>query len=214
MCQDGIEDALAAFSHIMEAGRPRVRLHDSEGTRPILPDGEEDVPQPKYPDGEKIKDGEKYVPKPHDPFLPLPFLPLPFPLPNDPPDDVPPDDGISDDDDENDSDDYGDDGGDDEGPDEGDETVQMVYWSIDGDNPCNACIENSEVGNVPIGTIFPSGDVAPPAHLRCACTLRDAESDFVLDPAIAARMSKARQSKRLPHSPNGRYQRETPKGGW
>lgn len=190
-----INEALDAFGQIMEAGRPRVRVHDSEGTRPILPDdGEGDVPRPKYPDGEKIKDGEKYVPKPHDPFPPLPFLPLPFPLPDDVPPDQPPEDGGAPDDS-----DPGDDNSDDSGgPDDGGETVQMVYWSIDGNNPCNACIENSEAGNVPIGTVFPSGDVAPPAHAHCQCSLRDAENDFALDPAEAMRMSKVRKV-RLPH---------------
>jgi hypothetical protein len=47
----------------------------------------------------------------------------------------------------------------------------LVQWMglVDA---CPACLANMEVGAVPVGTVFPSGHVAPPAHEFCRCDLQ------------------------------------------
>lgn len=50
--------------------------------------------------------------------------------------------------------------------------VKTVGWLLSGlHDQEDECDLNHEAGNIPIGEAFPSGDVAPPAHPRCICTM-------------------------------------------
>jgi hypothetical protein len=44
-------------------------------------------------------------------------------------------------------------------------------WITTGDNPCPECIENEDAGFIGVDGEFPSGDLAPLAHLNCQCVL-------------------------------------------
>lgn len=59
---------------------------------------------------------------------------------------------------------------------------QLVSWM--GMYPCqNICQPNVDVGPVPYGTVFPSGDTEPPAHEHCQCWLDYDGSDDDLSDA-------------------------------
>jgi SPP1 gp7 family putative phage head morphogenesis protein len=38
-------------------------------------------------------------------------------------------------------------------------------------DPCEICAENGDAGIIPIDEAFPSGDMRPPAHPQCRCSL-------------------------------------------
>jgi len=60
------------------------------------------------------------------------------------------------------------------------DVVTKVKWLKSGLHKGRECCDlNSEAGAVPIGEAFPSGDVAPPTHIVCYCTLSIAE---IIDP--------------------------------
>lgn len=47
-------------------------------------------------------------------------------------------------------------------------------WIINPESPTanhDGCGENAEAGWIPIAASFPSGDICPPSHSRCACAL-------------------------------------------
>lgn len=46
----------------------------------------------------------------------------------------------------------------------------LMYWVNDG-NPCKICIENEAASPLPIGSEWPSGSQAPPAHPNCRCSI-------------------------------------------
>lgn len=46
----------------------------------------------------------------------------------------------------------------------------LVQWHAQVDS-CPVCIANMEVGAIPEGAYFPSGDTEPPAHPHCQCEL-------------------------------------------
>ena len=43
-------------------------------------------------------------------------------------------------------------------------------WIL-GDDACEDCVANSEVGSIGLADLFPSGDDGPPAHPNCRCDL-------------------------------------------
>lgn len=48
--------------------------------------------------------------------------------------------------------------------------IEMVSWlTAEDGRVCPSCDENEDVGAIPIGDAFPSGDSAPPGHGRCRC---------------------------------------------
>ena len=50
--------------------------------------------------------------------------------------------------------------------------VDMGQWLIDpGGNVCPTCQANADVGLVPVGQPYPSGDTCPPAHPNCRCAV-------------------------------------------
>jgi hypothetical protein len=49
--------------------------------------------------------------------------------------------------------------------------VKTTQWTVSADGPCDECLKNSEADPVPLGDPYPSGDIAPPAHPRCKCSL-------------------------------------------
>jgi portal protein/F like protein len=49
--------------------------------------------------------------------------------------------------------------------------VKTTEWTVSADGPCDECRENSEADPVPLGEPYPSGDIAPPAHVNCRCSL-------------------------------------------
>lgn len=50
--------------------------------------------------------------------------------------------------------------------------VRHTIWLTEpDDHVCPICVANAEAGPIPIGTTFPSGDAAPPAHPSCRCGL-------------------------------------------
>jgi hypothetical protein len=54
--------------------------------------------------------------------------------------------------------------------------VAEVIWQTRNDGlVCANCLANQAAGPKPVGTIFPSGDKAPPAHPRCRCSLIPAQ---------------------------------------
>jgi hypothetical protein len=62
---------------------------------------------------------------------------------------------------------------------------RFVSWQVNGLG-CLKCRANQDMGPVPYGTTFPSGDTEPPAHHGCECSL---ESE---DPEYDARHDEAR----------------------
>jgi hypothetical protein len=48
-------------------------------------------------------------------------------------------------------------------------TVRWVAEDVDG--PCPDCDDNALAGAVPLGSPFPTGQPAPPAHPGCRCVL-------------------------------------------
>jgi len=55
--------------------------------------------------------------------------------------------------------------------------ISHVRWEVDPrSNVCVACHGNADAGPIPVGSPFPSGDIAPPAHPHCACSLLPAEA--------------------------------------
>ncbi len=48
--------------------------------------------------------------------------------------------------------------------------TQMV-WYVSLEHSCANCIANAEASPLPIGSVWPSGDTAPPAHPNCSCSL-------------------------------------------
>lgn len=44
-------------------------------------------------------------------------------------------------------------------------------WFTVSDNPCELCIENEDVGPIPLDDPFPSGDYEPTIHINCDCIL-------------------------------------------
>jgi hypothetical protein len=46
--------------------------------------------------------------------------------------------------------------------------VRKIRWVAHAD-ACEICLKNDTVGAIPLGSPFPSGDIAPPAHPRCRC---------------------------------------------
>ena len=53
--------------------------------------------------------------------------------------------------------------------------VTQVSWLIAPTDACPLCVNNSYAGDIPIGSAFPDGSTAPPAHPRCRCVLQPAE---------------------------------------
>ena len=55
--------------------------------------------------------------------------------------------------------------------------VKMKKWltagdeRVDGGDMSGACATNEAAGEIPLEQIFPSGDVAPPNHPNCRCSL-------------------------------------------
>jgi SPP1 gp7 family putative phage head morphogenesis protein len=50
--------------------------------------------------------------------------------------------------------------------------IRRTIWLTEpDDHVCPICVDNAAAGPVPIGTTLPSGDVAPPAHPSCRCSL-------------------------------------------
>jgi hypothetical protein len=49
------------------------------------------------------------------------------------------------------------------------QSVQSILSMLHVDE--DECDLNAEAGPIPIGQLFPSGDVAPPFHIHCRCTL-------------------------------------------
>jgi DivIVA domain-containing protein len=48
----------------------------------------------------------------------------------------------------------------------------LVRWVVeDADGPCPDCDDNALAGPTPLGSAFPTGQVAPPAHPGCRCVL-------------------------------------------
>lgn len=50
-------------------------------------------------------------------------------------------------------------------------STDQVRWVTEGPDPCPACIANERSGAHFLGSPFPSGDIAPPAHPNCRCAL-------------------------------------------
>jgi SPP1 gp7 family putative phage head morphogenesis protein len=49
--------------------------------------------------------------------------------------------------------------------------IRRIAWLTEPDTRvCPTCVGNADAGPVPIGTAFPSGDLAPPAHPSCRCS--------------------------------------------
>jgi hypothetical protein len=53
--------------------------------------------------------------------------------------------------------------------------TSRVIWVTHSGNPCHLCIANEASGPHHLGDPFPSGDIMPPAHPQCQCTLEPAE---------------------------------------
>lgn len=49
--------------------------------------------------------------------------------------------------------------------------VKSTIWTCSADGPCDECAANEASDPVPLGDPYPSGDIAPPAHPRCRCSL-------------------------------------------
>lgn len=50
-----------------------------------------------------------------------------------------------------------------------------ISWMIEkDDHVCPVCQANAKASPIPIGSKFPSGDTAPPAHPRCRCSVAPA----------------------------------------
>ena len=47
--------------------------------------------------------------------------------------------------------------------------VDKVEWLTA--DPCDECAENEEAGAIPTGEAFPTGDIEPPAHPNCRCSI-------------------------------------------
>lgn len=45
-------------------------------------------------------------------------------------------------------------------------------WLTTSDNPCEICLDNEDIGPIPMEEEFPSGDMAPLSHLHCQCVLQ------------------------------------------
>lgn len=58
--------------------------------------------------------------------------------------------------------------------------VSLVEWVVYSSNPCASCLENQAAGPWPLGTPFPSGDIAPPGHIRCECGLVPAKHGVLI----------------------------------
>jgi hypothetical protein len=54
--------------------------------------------------------------------------------------------------------------------------VKTIRWVLSGVHyDRDECDLNAEAGAIPLGTLFPSGDEAPPAHRGCSCSCAIAE---------------------------------------
>jgi SPP1 gp7 family putative phage head morphogenesis protein len=50
--------------------------------------------------------------------------------------------------------------------------IEWVSWaSADDGRVCSYCSENEDVGAIPFGNAFPSGETEPPGHPRCRCAI-------------------------------------------
>lgn len=49
-----------------------------------------------------------------------------------------------------------------------------VWMSAEDDKVDDPCIVNAAAGAIPLGDLFPSGDMYPPAHVQCRCWIQPA----------------------------------------
>jgi len=52
--------------------------------------------------------------------------------------------------------------------------IEGKEWVWPGTSDCDICRDNEAAGIIPVDQAFPSGDMAPPAHPNCECSLAPA----------------------------------------
>jgi len=47
--------------------------------------------------------------------------------------------------------------------------MEKSWYVSEGQNPCDACLENGQAGWIPLDEAYPSGHMYPPGHPACLC---------------------------------------------